>query len=44
MARWELEQLRLRVNEAAEELTSTAHRLSGTTDADLFPDGKPWER
>ena len=43
MAGWELEELRLRVNEAAKELIDTAHRLSGTTEADLFPDGTPWE-
>ena len=44
MAQWELEELRLRVNDAAEELIGTAHRLSATTDTDIFQDGKPWEK
>ena len=44
MAQWEIEELRFRVNDAAEELLAAAHRLSGTTDTDLFPDGKPWEQ
>ena len=44
MALWEQKQLQVRVNNAVTELTDAAHRISGTTNADLFLDGKPWER
>ena len=44
IAPWEWNELRYRVNDAVEELISAAHRMSGTSDEDLFQDGKPWER
>ena len=43
MARWEWEELRVRVNAALPLMIAKAHENSGTTDDDLFPGGKPWE-
>ena len=31
------------VNEATDRLADMIHQISGTSEADIFPDGKPWE-
>ena len=36
MTPWEMEELRVRANDAVAELTNTGHRISGTSDDDLF--------
>ncbi len=36
-------ELRVLVNEAIGRLADMTHRISGTSEADIFPDGKPWE-
>lgn len=43
LARWEMEGIRMRVNDAAQELIDKAHRLSNTSDEELSIEGTPWE-
>ena len=43
MARSEKLELQNMVNAAANQLVARIHRLSGTTEDDVFPDGAPWE-
>ncbi|MCE2501456.1 MAG: hypothetical protein J4G13_11435, partial [Dehalococcoidia bacterium] len=36
-------ELRVLVNEVIDRLADMTHQISGTSEADIFPDGKPWE-
>ena len=36
-------ELRVLVKEATDRLADMTHQISGTSEADIFPDGKPWE-
>ena len=31
------------INDAVQDLTTEIHQVSGTSDSDIFTDGKPWE-
>ena len=44
MERSEKQELQELVNGAVERLITRIHELSGTSDADIFPDGVPWEQ
>ena len=41
--RWSLEILREKINDTIVTIVEHVHLISGTSDEDLFPGGKPWE-
>ena len=43
MDRDQKDELRVLVNEAIVRIAAMTHQISGTSQADIFPDGKPWE-